>query len=181
MVKRSVIAALVIAVIGVLVFFLMSSVLAPRQGYIKEYYIHEKDITIIVESSKAVYAPGEIIPIKVSAWNRRDEHFVFSTEGNPVRDVNGGQVISTPLGLSEPRPVYDLVIAEEKLGQPKRFWVWSQNVGDSIPSEITLQGYERIVLVQTLWEPDEDFDLVDVWIRFADVEFPGGLFARRRR
>jgi len=129
------------------------------------------DIRIITESPKKIYKLGESIPVKVTVRNDGEKAFIFNTTSKPI---NNDSVV-TSLGLSEPRPVYDLVVRMGVWDKPEGFWILSQNVEEPVPTEIILQPHETRVLIETVWKPEKPLLFLGISIRFADIEFPTGI------
>ena len=156
---------IILSSVGVL--FLLGSMMFKEYSDERSY----NDIRIITESPKKIYKWGESIPVKVTVRNDGENVFVFNTTGKPI---NIDPKV-TSLGLSEPRPVYDLVVRMGVWNEPEGFWILSQNIKKPLPTEIILQPHETRELIETVWEPEKPFFFVDIFVRFADFEFPTGI------
>src|SRR5687768_9254924 len=92
---------LLILVVAVSAFIALT---IAKDGYTEEHTY--ANVTIIVASTKRIHAVGDAIPVKVMIRNNSDHTVSFTTRSKPLKDKPSG----SSGGLSEPRPVYDLVI-----------------------------------------------------------------------
>jgi hypothetical protein len=117
--------------------------------------------------------------IKFSVVNRTSSSVTFATAGRPLRNRSSPPVEA---GLTEPRPVYDLLfvgtvgrsLIEEEL--TPYVWVWSSEQSVAPPSSLTLAPNETRVLLDVRWRPP-DFPVVrgGFTVRFADWEWSPGI------
>src|SRR5687767_5325708 len=83
-------------------------------GYKEEHTYDNNNVTILVTSTKRIHATGAAIPVKVIVKNNSSHAVSFSTRNKPLKNNPSG----SSSGLSEPRPVYDLVIRKGSWRRP---------------------------------------------------------------
>ena len=140
-------------------------IIFSQRRYVEEH--NYGDLKISVESTKRVHSRGSSIPLRVLVTNQSDEIYTFDTDKKPLR----GDSVSDS-GLSDPRPVYDVVVRMGVWHKPEQFWIWSQNSGEAPSSKIVLQPHETKLLLDTVWQPSKPHLYVSVFVRFADIEYP---------
>lgn len=153
---------LLISVVAVSAFIALT---IADDGYTEE---HPYDnVTVIVKSTKRIHAAGVAIPVKVMVRNDSSHAISFTTRDRPLKDNPSG----SSSGLSEPRPVYDLVIRKGSWHKPEGYWLWSDLQKEQPPNTVTIGPGDTKVLIDTTWQPEKSYLFADVFVRFADTEF----------
>jgi len=153
---------LLISVVAVSAFIALT---IGDDGYTEE---HPYDnVTVIVKSTKRIHAAGVAIPVKVMVRNDSSHAVSFTTRDRPLKDNPSG----SSSGLSEPRPVYDLVVRKGVWHKPEGYWLWSEQQKEQAPGTVTIGPGETKILIDTIWQPEKRYLFADVFIRFADTEF----------
>jgi hypothetical protein len=136
-----------------------------KDGYTEAH--NYENVTITLTSTKRIHAVGAAIPLKVQFRNNSNQPVSFSTRNKPLKDNPSG----SSSGLTEPRPVYDLVVRKGVWHKPEGYWLWSEQQKEQAPSTVTIGPGETLVLIDTIWQPEKPYLFADFFIRFADNEF----------
>jgi|GEM_PF-4862944 len=153
---------LLIFVVAVSAFIALTIV---NDDYMEEHTYNS--VTITLTSTKRIHAAGAAIPVKVVIRNNSKQTVSITTQNRPLKDNPSG----SSSGLSEPRPVYDLVIRKGSWHKPEGYWLWSEMQREQPPSTLTIGPGDSKVLIDTIWQPEKRYLFADVFIRFADTEF----------
>lgn len=150
---------------GVLMVSALIAITIAKDDYTEEHAYN--DVTIIVVSTKRIHAMGDAVPVKVMVRNNSNHTVSFTTRDKPLKNNPSG----SSSGLSEPRPVYDLVIRKGSWRKPEGYWLWSELQKDQPSDTVTIGPSETKVLIDTIWQPEKRYLFANIFVRFADTEF----------
>lgn len=151
----------------------VSTPFVGRTGYWVLGPTSARQVIITTESPRWAYQYGRPVPVRMSVTNNSDTPFILDTAGMPLEEIQP----STPAGLEEPRPVYDLVFVGQAYqgGGVWRdeVWLWSRTSPDQPPTRLMLAPHESRVLIDTVWYPSvagSDFGMGKFTFRLGQME-----------